>query len=409
MALHINRRKLLKVTAAATATTLFAPGLLSAAGDTINVGSLTPNTGGGGPFGPKITAAHKMIADLVNANGGVAGREVKLYQENSETNPETAIRAARKLVDVNNVMAIIGTWNSSVTLGIMPLAQEANVIQMATSSSADIPNKDAKNLVYNFMVLSPKWGGPCGDFAKDLGVSNFAVMALNTDFTKSTIESFEARAMANGLERVQDSFFYNGGQASYRAEVAKLIAKNPDMVFVPGFVTDFTSVYKEIYRQGYEGKVMTLTIAAGAAFVDAVGAASDGVVHGLPIPNLGSKAYLHYLDMVGLEDTGGVQHPFGTAGYDQMTTLLLAVAKANSTDGLEVAKAIHRVSNGDGQAVYRIEDGLEAIAAGEEINFSGASSEVEFDSPTGALKSRDFGFWEIKDGKNELLSTVRGA
>ena len=233
------------------------------------------------------------------------------------------------------------------------------------------------------------------------------MMALNTDFTKSTVEAFEKKALANGMTRVQDAFYYNGGQASYRAEVSKLIAKNPDLVYIPSFVTDFTAVYKEIYRQGYEGKVLAISIATGSKFIKAVGAASDGVLHGLPIPNLGSNGYRHYLSMVGLEDNGGVQHPFGTAGYDQITTLLLAVAKAKSADGLKIAGAIHQVANAPGKTVFRLEDGLAAIAAGEDINFDGASSGVDFKTPTGVLTSRDFGFWVINGGKNKQISTVK--
>ena len=111
--------------------------------------------------------------------------------------------------------------------------------------------------------------------------------------------------------------------------------------------------------------------------------------------------------MVGLKDDGGVQHPFGTAGYDQITLLLLAIAKAKSSDGLAIAKAIHQVSNGSGKSVYKIDDGLAALAAGEEINFDGASSTVEFNSPSGVLSSRDFGFWKIENGKNKLMSSVK--
>ncbi len=407
MSIKLNRRTLLKVSAA-TFTTALLPNITLGA-DPINVGSLTPNTGGGGPFGPKITAAHKMIVDLVNQSGGINGREVQLFQENSETNPETAIRAARKLVDVNKVVAIIGTWNSSVTLGIMPLCQETNVIQMCTSSSADIPLKDKKNLVYNFMILSPIWGPVFADFAQQQGYKSFAVMALNTDFTKSMVTTFVDRAKSHNMTEIHEAFYYNGGQASYRAEVSKLIAGDPEIVFIPSFITDFTAVYKEIFRQGYEGKVLTASIATGAKFKDAVGDAANGVLHGLPVPNLGSKAYLHYLSMVGLQDNGGVQHPFGSAGYDQITTLLLAIASAGSSDGQEVAKHIHQIANGPGQEVFRIEDGLAALKAGEKINFSGASSAVDYVSPTGVLTSRDFGIWEIEAGQNKLLSTVKSS
>ncbi len=75
----------------------------------IRLGSLTPNTGGGSPFGPEIAEAHRVVVDLVNASGGVDGREIILTQENSETNPEVAVRAARKLIDADRVIAILGT------------------------------------------------------------------------------------------------------------------------------------------------------------------------------------------------------------------------------------------------------------------------------------------------------------
>ena len=50
------------------------------------------------------------------------------------------------------------------------------------------------------------------------------------------------------------------------------------------------------------------------------------------------------------------------------------MAKAKSSDGPTVAKAIRQVSNGNGLSVYKVEDGLDALAAGEEINFVGGKS-----------------------------------
>ncbi len=140
MKLSFTRRGLLAGSTAALVT----PSILRAQPAEIAIGSLTPNTGGGGPFGPNITASHKRVVDAVNASGGVLGQQIRLFQENSETNPETAVRAADKLINVNQVLGIIGTWSSSVTLGIMPKCQSANVIQMCTSSSADIPVADKK-------------------------------------------------------------------------------------------------------------------------------------------------------------------------------------------------------------------------------------------------------------------------
>lgn len=403
MSHEITRRKALMTGGAVIATGLFAPAILRAA-DPINIGSLTPNTGGGGPFGPKITAAHKNVVEHANSHGGVLGREIALFQENSETNPETSVRAADKLINVNKVIGILGTWSSSVTLGIMPKCQEAGVIQMCTSSSADIPIADKKGLVFNFQALSPVWGRAIASLALRRGFKTFNLMALNNDFTRSMMDGFTEVVGKDKL--LQDSFFYNGGQSSYRSEVTQLIEKNPEAVFIPSYVTDFTAVYKEIFRQGYEGQVISVSIATGSKFKEAVGDAASGIIHGLPVPPIKSPAYAQYLKETGLEDTGNVQHPFGTAGRDQMTTLLLAVEKAGTTDTAAVSKAMWDVTTGDGkEAVYNLADGLKAIRDGKEINYSGASSSVEFDKE-GMVLGRDFQLAEIKDGNDVVIERL---
>lgn len=403
MTIRLTRRQALG-TGAAGLGILAAPALLRAQDGPISIGSLTPNTGGGGPFGPNITASHKRVADAVNAMGGVLGRQIELTQENSETNPETAVRAADKLINVNKVMAILGTWSSSVTLGILPKCQEAGVIQMCTSSSSDIPVKDEKGLVFNFQALSPVWGKAIGELAIQRNIASYGVMALNNDFTKSMVDAFVATV---GADKVRPApFYYNGDQSSYRSEVTQLIEGNPEAVFIPSYVTDFTAVYKEIFRQGYEGQVITTSLSTGPKFKEAVGEAANGVLHGLPVPPIDSPAYKEYLAEAGLEDTGEVQHPFGTAGRDQMSVLLLAIEKAGTTDTAEVAKAVWAVTTGPGKKpVTNVADGLAALRAGEEINFSGASSSLEFDEE-GMVLGRDFQLAEIRDGKDVVLARL---
>lgn len=398
----LSRRSVL-LSGAAAGAMVFAPSILRAA-EVINIGSLTPNTGGGGPFGPNITAAHKRVVDLVNSQGGVLGRQIALTQENSETNPETSVRAADKLINVNKVLAILGTWSSSVTLGIMPRCQDAGVIQMCTSSSSDIPAADAKGLLFNYQPLSPIWGRAIANLATRRGINTYTLMALNNDFTRSMLEAFIETVGKDKI--INEPFYYNGGQSSYRSEVSQLIEKNPEAVFIPSYVGDFTAVYKELYRQGYTGQVITTSLATGKQFKDAVGDAAEGVIHGVPVPSINSPAYKEYLAEAGLADNGEVQHPFGTAGRDQISTLLLAIEKAKSTDSAAVAKAVWEVTTGEGKkAVYNVTNGLAALRAGEEINYSGAGSSVEFDKE-GMLMGRDFQLAEIRGGKDVVIERL---
>jgi branched-chain amino acid transport system substrate-binding protein len=398
------RRQFLFAAAAGTAMPhLSRPALAS---DPIRIGTLAPMTGGGAPFGPEIADAHRRVVNLVNSSGGIGGRQIQLIQENSETNPESAIRAARKLVDVDRVMAIIGTWSSSVTLGIMPLCQEANVIQMCTSAAVEIPKRDKKGLVFNFQPLSPAWGKAIGSLAMRRNLKTYAVMALNNDFTLSMVEAFAAEVKAGGGKMLGEPIVYNDGQGSYRAEVAKAIGHKPDAIFIPGYVTDFTAVYRELYRAGYKGVVVTISAATGAAFKQAVGPAANGILHGFPVPPVGGDTYNAYLRFVGVEPNGQVQNSIGCAAYDQINVLLLAIASAGGVDPNVVKEHIRRVANGPGTKVTTVPQGLAALKAGQAIDYVGASSDVQFKPDSGTLVSRDFMLYEIKDGKDSVIERV---
>ena len=107
--LKTTRRTVLKGAAAASAV-IAAPTILSAQSGAIQLGSLTPLTGVGGAYGPSMRNAIAGVVDSVNAAGGVLDRQIALTSEDTQTSPEAAVRAARKLIDVDGVSAIMGTW-----------------------------------------------------------------------------------------------------------------------------------------------------------------------------------------------------------------------------------------------------------------------------------------------------------
>ncbi len=84
MRILISRRRVVTGSTAAVLGAAFIPRFASAS-DPINIGSLTPNTGGGAPYGGNMAAAIKRTVDQINAAGGVLNRQIKLTQEDGET------------------------------------------------------------------------------------------------------------------------------------------------------------------------------------------------------------------------------------------------------------------------------------------------------------------------------------
>src|ERR1700722_15048719 len=74
--------------------------LLAAERDEVRVGLIIPLTGATSQFGATMSAAAKVAVDEVNDAGGVDGAPIAALIEDDQSNPEAAVRAARKLIDV---------------------------------------------------------------------------------------------------------------------------------------------------------------------------------------------------------------------------------------------------------------------------------------------------------------------
>jgi branched-chain amino acid transport system substrate-binding protein len=120
---RVTRRDVLKTAAAAAALMATRPASARAQSkEPIPIGTLCPLTGAGGAYGPDMQKAIVAVAERINKGGGIHGRPIQLFHEDSQTNPEAAVRAARKLIDVNKVVALMSTFASAVTLAVKPLA-----------------------------------------------------------------------------------------------------------------------------------------------------------------------------------------------------------------------------------------------------------------------------------------------
>ncbi len=126
--------------AGALAATALAPATLRAQGAPLRLGVLTPLTGAGSADGPRMLAGMQAVAKEVNAAGGLLGRQIEFIIEDDQTNPDAAVKAARKLIDVDRVPVIMGTWASAVTTAVAPLCWESKTF-LTTVSGADTITK----------------------------------------------------------------------------------------------------------------------------------------------------------------------------------------------------------------------------------------------------------------------------
>lgn len=402
----ITRRRLLAGTGALGASALAAPLPLRAQGAEIPIGMVLPFSGATGAYGPDMKkAAELMVARINDAGGILGGRRLKLYIEDSETNPTVGVAATKKLLEINKVEAVGGFWGSPIALAAKPIIIAANKVQMVSAAADAITDGDTKGLVWRFQAKSTQWGPAGAKVMANLGPKKVAVLAQQNPFVNAMIEPFKAEMAARG-GTVTQVVAYNPDQPSYRAEVEKVFGPEPEGVFCLSLLTDFASIAKEVYRGGFKSRIVSLSIAADAEgkFLQNVGPeVAEGIHHLQPAPPLDSPAYAKFVKFMGAPE--GSVFLFAGNAHDQICTIALAMEKAKSPDAAVWSKAIPDVCNPPGDRVDDIVEALKLVRAGTDIDFVGAGATCDFD-PRGDQINRSFLHQVIEKGRNKIVGIV---
>jgi branched-chain amino acid transport system substrate-binding protein len=103
----------------------------------VRIGVISPLSGTAAFDGMCARDGALAAAQYINARGGIlGGRPIELIIEDSATDPLQAGSAAQKLINSDNVVSIIGAFNSSATAVVMEVAQQFSIPHVTAISTA---------------------------------------------------------------------------------------------------------------------------------------------------------------------------------------------------------------------------------------------------------------------------------
>jgi branched-chain amino acid transport system substrate-binding protein len=383
------------------AATLGIPATQSVAAEPFLVGALIPISGAGSPYGSGMQKAIEIAAKGINADGGVCGRQIKVISEDSQTSPDAAVLAVKKLIDVNKVKVVMGTWSSGVTLAIMPITEAAGIPEMNTSGAPAISTEDKKDLVWRFQATNTRFGRAFAKIAKEQGFKRPATMAYDNASGLGNTQGFTDAWEADG-GNVVASVVYEPKQASYNAELQKIFAAKPDVVVMGSYLPDTTIILREWYQSG-ELPNLKWIIPGWAANSDLVKALGPKVTQGIisvdSISNERAPSYTNFAEAyeraTGKSASSNV---YAAMTYDMMVVWGLAMEDdCAKLSPVEIDHRIRAIDSAKGEKVYTFAEGKKALKAGKTINYQGASSQLAFDEYGDVTP--DFSLSVIDNGK----------
>ncbi len=397
---RIDRRAVLKSVAAGAAAASL-PVRAYAQGAPIKVGILTPLTGAGGNDGPRMLKAMQVVFDEVNKAGGVLGRPIQPVVEDDQTNPEAAVRAARKLIEVDKVPVIMGTWASAVTTAVLPVCWESKTFLLTVSGADSISKLPHQGYLVRTQPTSQLQSYGHGDYILSTGKKKVGILGIQAPFAVSTKEFLDERLKTGGGS-VVGHVIYEKDKSTYRSEIDQLMKSNPDHLYLNGYAPDTVVILRDLYKAGIDLPKFTQSYALPQPSVDAnPPEVSEGVVTGSPSADIDSTAYKQAAERNGLKEIDS----YVAQANDWATLAVLTMAKAKDVSGTALRDNVRKISQGDGIKVYSALEGLKALGEGKEINYEGASGPCDFNDIGDILKCK-FRYMQVKKGKLEFMKIV---
>ncbi len=204
-------------------------------------------------FGIPTANGMKMAVDEINANGGINGRKIKLVIEDSGYDPKRAVLATQKMIERDEVFAMVATLGSPTTLAPQDIVLDAGVFQLFPVTSAEftwtmekgraqerlkfaitLPYADSIRATMKTLIEEKKLSKPC-------------VMYQDDEFGKNVTDGFEAQLKAMKLKAAAVTS-YKRGASDFSSQIAKMKAEGCDLVVLGTIIRETIGAMAEAKR-----------------------------------------------------------------------------------------------------------------------------------------------------------------
>lgn len=363
--------------------------LLCAAGpahaDNVKVGALMGITGPLANFIPPILNAAKLAEQDVNDGGGILdGQTFELVVADSQAAAQPSVDAAGKLVNLENVAAVMGALSSGATIAAAnAVTIPSKVLQLSpTATAPSITDLEDDDYLFRIVPSDNYQGEVLARAVLAENLKTVAVTYVNNDYGVGIANTFKNAyeklgGVLSGFEKHEDK------KNSYRGELATLASGGAEALVVIAYAAGSgAKIVKQSLENGFFERFVGTDGLRDDILIEQVGAEALAKTFFTsptsPADNPAADALHQRFDATFGE---GSDKPFVDQSYDTTMLIALAIQKAGSTDRAAVRDALREVANAPGEVVGPGEwaKAVALLADGKDINYEGASGSHEFD------------------------------
>ncbi len=293
---------------------------------TIKIGVMGPFTGDAAIYG----LGAKKGAELAFEEAALPNVEV--VDEDSLCVAKDAANAMNKLVEVDNVQAVVGELCSGATLAAAPIAEEKGVVLISPgSTSPDVT--DAGDYIFRTIPSDAEQGMYAAELILTMGYEKLALLYTNDDYGAGLSQLLGTEFAALGGEVVGDETFERGS-VDMRTQLTKIKEAEPDAIYIVSNSPDANvAVISQISELGITAQLYGSEGLMGPE-VPGLGEPSEGMI--ITSVSAGTEEFAEKYE----EKYGEEPGPFAAQGYDAALAIIKAI-EGGATTGEEIKNALY--------------------------------------------------------------------
>jgi branched-chain amino acid transport system substrate-binding protein len=304
--------------------------LVGCAPSEISVGAVISETGAASVYGDDVKRGLDLALTEINDGGGLDGTPITLTYRDDETNPDKGVQVVQELIDQVGTKVIIGAVSSRVTLAIGPICQDKGVVMLSPTASAP-EISELGEFVYRNYPSDIVEATAMADFARDLGLENVAVFAVNDEYGRGHKDVFTAKYPST-YRKIVGTFDFEEGQAeSFQPMVDEIKDQDLDGIYAIGYLDDVAELLKIVRGAGLGAVVLTSSSVTND-LVKLAGEASENLVFPRPTtfdPDSDDVSVKKFVDAYRAK-YGEEPEAFAAYGYDALMIIHAAMVQGGS-------------------------------------------------------------------------------
>jgi branched-chain amino acid transport system substrate-binding protein len=310
--------------------------------DEIVIGGAISLTGDNSMQGHRALNGILLAIDYVNENGGINGKKLKFVTEDTQTSAKGAINAYTKLVQMNDVDAIISTGDVEFQ-AINDITNKSKKVTVATVCSGMLENNRSPYL-FRYCFNEKIQDAILMKYVKDsLLVNDLSLLYPNNLWGKE-IEQYNELAAKNASIQISQKETYDPNSLDQKAVALKLMQKNPKIICARGFGSGFEAVLKHLSELGYKGTIIgDITISLPSTINNTKGAVEGAYYVSVDLKNSNDE-FTNLYKQKYHEKYDEEASVWDALGFD--SCLYIAKALQYSEDnGISLQEALKKVNN----------------------------------------------------------------